>query len=115
MANPLKARVELMVVGNHDASEMISTMPRRPSSVSDGSATSQYVLDAGRTCARERTLESASRGSPPQQHLDHFLRNGTTFGMVSSKPQPSSARRKRVGETFQRWPSSLMTVTVFRL
>src|SRR2546428_5443169 len=29
VTNPLKARIELLVVGNHDASEMISTMPRR--------------------------------------------------------------------------------------
>src|SRR5437016_1018566 len=29
VTNPLKARIKLLIVGNHDASEMISTMPRR--------------------------------------------------------------------------------------
>jgi len=72
--------------------------------------------DAADDFARGPALGATSRASPlPLRHIDHFLRNGTMFGVGFSEPRESPARRKSVGETFQRWPSSVMTVTVFRL
>jgi hypothetical protein len=47
--------------------------------------------------------------------MHHSLCNGTIFVVGLSEARESSSWRKSAGETFQRWPSSVTTVTVFRL
>src|SRR5437667_3564068 len=50
-----------------------------------------------------------------QHPVDHFFRSRMTLGARSPAAFELSPRCKSLGATFQRWPLSVMTVTVFRL
>lgn len=92
-----------------------------PDAHQPGARLPQSAAVAPRSVASHRRLhpwpDAGKRGPRPAAGAvpDHFLRSGTTLGAGLSEPRGSSARPRSLGETFQRWPSSVMTVTVFRL
>jgi hypothetical protein len=98
--------------------QVIKTLPRSEKSVGRGT----FPPNPSKLgfVSRELTHSLSGAANAQLDHPVHFCLNGITVlgwtpPWVVAASRVDSARRKKRGDTFHRWPSSVITVTDFLL